>query len=95
MKTVNITALKAQLSAHIRLVRSGEEVLVCKRNKPVARIVACRVEGYSEQRRRLIAAGVLTPPLNKRPRWVSWPKPPGMVSDDIVEQLWREEWDLR
>jgi len=39
MKTVNISNLKAQLSAHSQLVREGEEVLVCDRNKPVARIV--------------------------------------------------------
>ena len=49
MRTVNISDLKAQLSAHIQLVRDGEEVLVCDRNKPVARIVPCRLEGHSEQ----------------------------------------------
>ena len=32
-----ISDLKAKLSAHIRPVRDGEEVLVCDRNKPVAR----------------------------------------------------------
>ena len=41
MKTVNISDLKARLSAHIQMVRSGEEVLVCDGNKPVARIVPC------------------------------------------------------
>jgi len=39
MRTVNIAELKARLSAHIRRVRAGEEVLVCDRNKPVARIM--------------------------------------------------------
>ena len=39
MRTVNISDLKAQLSAHIQLLRDGEEVLVCDQNKPVARIV--------------------------------------------------------
>src|SRR5271169_3110993 len=42
MRTVNISDLKAQLSAHIQLVKDGEEVLICDRNKPVARIVPCR-----------------------------------------------------
>ena len=37
MRTVNISDLKAQLSAHIQLVRDGEEVLVCDCNKTVAR----------------------------------------------------------
>jgi len=95
MKTVNISDLKAQLSAHIQLVRHGEEVLVCDRNKPVARIVPCQPEGDSEQEQRLIARGVLTPPLHKRAASVSWPEPPGNVSDKVMEQLWREERESR
>ncbi len=61
MKTVNIGDLKAQLSAHIQLVRNGEEVLVCDRNKPVARIVPIRLEDHSAQEQRLVARGLLTP----------------------------------
>jgi len=95
MKTVNISNLKAQLSAHSQLVREGEEVLVCDRNKPVARIVPCRLEGHPVQEQRLIARGVLTPPLKKRPARVSWPEPPGNVSDEVMEQLWREERESR
>jgi prevent-host-death family protein len=41
MKTVNISDLKVRLSAHIQFVKDGEEVLVCDRNRPVARIVPC------------------------------------------------------
>jgi antitoxin (DNA-binding transcriptional repressor) of toxin-antitoxin stability system len=44
MKSVNVGELNARLSAHIQMVRNGEEVLVCDRNKPVARIVPCGVE---------------------------------------------------
>ena len=95
MRTVNISDLKAQLSAHIQLVRDGEEVLVCDRNKPVARIVPCRLEGHSEQEQRLVARGVLTPPLQKRPASASWSEPLGNVPDRIMEQLWREERESR
>jgi prevent-host-death family protein len=95
MRAVNISDLKAQLSAHIQLVRDGEEVLVCDRNKPVARIVPLQVNGDSEQMLRLIARGVLTPPLKKRPAAASWPQPPGKVSDDVMEQLWRAERESR
>ena len=91
MKTVNISDLKARLSAHIQFVRDGEEVLVCDRNLPVARIVPCRLEGHSQQQRRLVARGILTPPLNKRPTSVSWPEPPGDIADKTMEQIWREE----
>ena len=95
MRTVNISDLKAQLSAHIQLVRDGEEVLVCDRNRPVARIVPYRLADHSEQEQRLIARGVLTPPLNKRPASVSWPEPPGNISDEVMEQVWREERESR
>jgi antitoxin (DNA-binding transcriptional repressor) of toxin-antitoxin stability system len=95
MKTVNIGDLKAQLSAHIQLVRNGEEVLVCDRNQPVARIVPCHLEDSSEQERRLVARGVLTPPLKRRPVSAAWPQPPGNVSDQSMEQVWRDERESR
>lgn len=91
MRTVNISDLKAQLSAHIQFVKDGEEELICDRNKPVARIVPCRLNNHSEQEQRLVARGVLTPPLKRRPPAVSVPEPPGDISDDVMEQVWREE----
>jgi prevent-host-death family protein len=66
MKRVNISVLKAQLSAHIQLVRKGEEVLVCDRNKPVARIIPCSSKNYAEQQQRLVARGALVPPRRRR-----------------------------
>lgn len=95
MRTVNISDLKAQLSAHIQFVRDGEEVLVCDRNQPVARIVPCQVKDRSEQERRLVARGVLLPPLKKRPSAGSWPEPPGKVSDTAMRQVWRAERESR
>lgn len=95
MKTVNIGDLKAKLSAHIQMVRDGEEVLVCDRNRPVARIVPCRLGDYSEQERRLVASGVLVLPLKRRSATESWPEPPGNISDDAMEQVWREERESR
>jgi prevent-host-death family protein len=95
MRTVRIGNLKAHLSAHIRRVRKGEEVLVCDRNQPVARIVPIRLEDRPAQEQRLVARGVLAPPLRKRPASVSWPKPPGNVSGEVMEQLWREEREGR
>ena len=91
MKTVKIGDLKAQLSAHLRLVREGEEVLVCDRRQPVARMVPVRLEDRSAQEQRLIARGVLAPPLKRRPRSRPWPEPPGNVSDRVCQQVWREE----
>ncbi len=95
MRTVNIAELKARLSAHIRRVRAGEEVLVCDRNKPVARIVPCRLEDYSQQEQRLIAQGILTPPLKRRRPSASWPKPAGNIPDGVMDRIWEEEREGR
>jgi prevent-host-death family protein len=95
MRTVNISDLKARLSAHIQLVRDGEEVLVCDRNVPVARIVPCHPEGQSQRELRLAARGILTPPLNKRSASISWPEPPGNVPDKVMQKIWREEREGR
>jgi prevent-host-death family protein len=95
MKTVNIGELKAHLSSHIRRVKRGEEVLVCERNKPVARIVPCDTEDWPERERRLIAQGVLVPPKKRRPAVVSWPDPPGNVSREVMERIWEEEREGR
>jgi prevent-host-death family protein len=95
MKRVNISDLKAKLSAHIQLVRDGEEVMVCDRNRPVARIVPVGLEDQSAQERRLVARGVLAPPLKKPAAQARWPHPPGNVSDQVMEQIWREERDSR
>lgn len=91
MKTVNISNLKARLSAHIQAVKDGEEVLVCDRNKPVARIVPVELENRSRREQRLIARGVLTPPLKRRSLSASWPEPPGNVSDEVMQQVLRKE----
>jgi prevent-host-death family protein len=95
MRTVNISDLKARLSAHLQLVRQGEEVLVCDRNQPVARIIPCDMEDHSEQERRLVARGILTPPLKKQRSPVAWPEPPGNVSDEVMEKVWRKERENR
>jgi prevent-host-death family protein len=93
VKTVSISDLRAKLSAHIRRVRNGEEVLVCDRNKPVARIVPVRFE-EDEREKRLIARGVLAPPRKRRSS-EKWPKPPGNISDEVMEQVWRQEREGR
>jgi prevent-host-death family protein len=93
MRTVNISDLKARLSAHLQHVRDGEELLVCDRNKPVARIVPCSADDEPERERRLIARGIMTPPLKKRSSPVSLPPPAGNVSDEVMERIWREERD--
>ncbi len=44
MKTVRIAELKNRLSAYLREVRGGEEILVSDRETPIARLVPIRPE---------------------------------------------------
>lgn len=95
MKTVSISDLKARLSEHIQLVRDGEEIVVCVRKVPMVRIVPVLMKVCSEQEQQLVARGILTPPLKKRPPSDRWPEPPGNVSDEAMDRVWREERDNR
>jgi prevent-host-death family protein len=45
MSRIGIADLKAHLSAHLRAVRSGEEIVVLDRDEPVATIVPYRSSG--------------------------------------------------
>jgi prevent-host-death family protein len=100
MRTANIGTLKNQLSAYLRYVRNGEEVIVCDRNVPVARILpfvpAAEDEDYAAEEARLIAAGIMTPPLDPTP--MDWDAffalPRATVSDEaVLEAIERAKGD--
>jgi antitoxin (DNA-binding transcriptional repressor) of toxin-antitoxin stability system len=98
MRTAKISELKAKLSAHIQFVKNGEEVLIFDRNTPVARLVAPGVvEDEDARMRRLIAKGILIPPKMPRPEGYKLPKPAGKrcISQEVMDQVWREERDGR
>lgn len=98
MRTVKISELKAKLSAHLGYVKNGEEVLIFDRNTPVARLVPAEpTDEYDEDTRRLIAKGILTPPKVQRPLGYRLPKPAGKrcISQEVMDQVWREERDGR
>ena len=42
MIVVNVSQAKAQLSRLLARVEAGEEVVIARRGKPVARLVACK-----------------------------------------------------
>jgi prevent-host-death family protein len=71
MKTVNITALRKNLNAHLRLVRLGEEIIVVSRGVPVARISPIPTS-ISDEERRLVAAGVLKLPEEEVKDWIKF-----------------------
>ena len=66
MKRASVSELKTSLSAYLRGVKNGEEVLVTERGRPVARLVpAIGVEGVSDRKKRLVRAGLLRPGSKK------------------------------
>ena len=69
MKTATVSSLKAKLSAYLSHVKSGEEVLVTDRGRPVARIVPCSVERDGDSLCYLAREGIVRLPkrqLSKR-----------------------------
>jgi antitoxin (DNA-binding transcriptional repressor) of toxin-antitoxin stability system len=94
MRTVNIGALKNQLSAYLRYVRNGEEVLVRDRNVPIARILPFVPPADLDlDEARLVAAGILKLPQDPTPMdWDAfWALPRPKVSDEAVAEA--IDWD--
>ena len=54
MKKANIAMVKEHLSSYITMVEKGEEIEVCKRNVPVARIVPVK---YAVKNRTVLGCG--------------------------------------
>jgi len=91
MRTVNIGTLKNQLSAYLRYVRNGEEVVVRDRNLPVARILPFSLplpaEGdYAAEEAYLIATGRMKPAAQPMDRDAFWRLPMPAVSDEAVKE---------
>lgn len=63
MKIVSPTELRKHLSRHLRMVRSGEEIIVVSRGEPLARILP--IPCLNEHDRKLVASGLMRPRLKK------------------------------
>jgi len=56
MKSVNVAALKNNLSAYLNEVRTGQEILVRDRQTPIARILPVARDAGDDEALRLLAA---------------------------------------
>jgi prevent-host-death family protein len=84
MRTVNIGTLKNQLSAYLRYVKEGEEVIVRDRNVVVARIVPALKPDDLDETGYLISSGQMRP-AKKPMNWEAfWKLPAGKVAHDIA-----------
>lgn len=61
MPSVQIAELKNNLSAYLRKVRTGEEVIICDRSSPIAKIVPLTTVDFELEERELIAKGLMRP----------------------------------
>ena len=61
MASVQIADLKNNLSAYLRKVRTGEEVIICDRKSPIAKIVPLATNDLDLEERELIAKGLMRP----------------------------------
>jgi prevent-host-death family protein len=61
MASVQIADLKNNLSAYLRRVRTGEELIICDRKSPIAKIVPLEKTDLDLETQELIAKGVLRP----------------------------------
>jgi antitoxin (DNA-binding transcriptional repressor) of toxin-antitoxin stability system len=96
MRTVNIGKLKNQLSAYLKCVQAGEEIVVKDRDKPVARILPFpappppELNDYAAEEAYLIATGQMKP-AEKEMDWDAfWALPRPTVSDEAAREaiLW-------
>ncbi len=86
MKSVNIGTLKNELSAYLRYVRDGEEVVVRDRNVPIARIVPFRTVNVTEEEAELAARGILKLPEQEMDWEAFWKLPTGEMSHEAALQ---------
>jgi prevent-host-death family protein len=94
MKTTAVADLKSRLSSYLRMVKSGEEILVTERDVPVAKIVPISEAGSQpESLRDLERRGLVRLGTGKLPRGF-WKLPRGRDAKVSLRSALREERDL-
>lgn len=80
MRSVKIADLKNRLTQYLREVRKGQEIVVCDRNRPIAKIVPLVLDEDAD-RAALVAEGLLRPGQGTLPRSF-WTRPRAAVTLD-------------
>lgn len=90
MKTVPVAELKASLSAYLRQVKAGEDVLVTERGRPIARLTPAGTAAWPAHLEAMAAQGLITAGTAKLPTgfWrLPRPKDPkGLVMRALLEE---------
>jgi prevent-host-death family protein len=93
MQTVNIADLKNNLSAYLKKVKSGTELIVKDRNRPVARLVPLSgAENLDAEEAALVAGGLMRLPVKvKSDDFLALPAP--RVASAEIQAVIRAERD--
>jgi len=93
MKTTAVANLKANLSRYLRLVKTGEEILITERNAPVAKIVPVAELGSDlESLRDLERQGLVRLGSGRLPKDF-WKLPRGKDAKSAASRALRQERD--
>lgn len=86
MKTVGVRALKNNLSEYLRMANDGERLAVTNRGVVVARLVPPDAPGETaeEALQRMARAGEIR--LGKPHRPDLYPPPPGLLSEEEIQE---------
>ena len=92
MKVAAVAELKASLSRYLARVKTGEEVVVTERGKPIAKIIPIPDAETDEERRlqRLEAQGIIRRGTGKLPKDF-WDLPRAKDPDGELRKLLIEE----
>ena len=83
---VGIRELRSHLSDYLDEVKSGHEVVITERGRPVARIVPVQAGNTLDQ---LVSQGLVRAPLSPKRRSLA---PPIKTNGSVVELLVEESW---
>jgi prevent-host-death family protein len=84
MQTVNIAELKNNLSAYLKQVKNGAELIVKDRNRPIARLVPLIAgEDLDAEEAALVAGGLMRLPLKEKSDDFLALRAPRVAMDDI------------
>ena len=75
MLQLNINEIKTHISATLEKVKTGETVIICKRNKPIAQITTLTDKDKSKLKKRIAGYGTKKYPNFKLPDSFNDPLP--------------------
>ena len=91
MKPVPVSQLKASLSSYLDIVKSGEEVVVSDRGRPIARLVPIDRRDGSDQFVRLERSGQARLPKKKMPSYLWKSVPETELSEGTLTEMMMNE----